>query len=781
MKPKGSVNCDYELRCAFPPQWEGSWFQSGVRQPIVISKNILSSKGRCLRNEGDKFLVVDEKSCYRCVVIHEKHVNVLQYKETYCHNRNSLASLCSFITGDALLYSMFREEAMAVPCPFRGPMTFTYNRGHGTCSSPLSNVDTCTDDSRLLFKYQACPDVPASESAVEELECLALWKEGSSRYLVGRLHHGHASSNEERYRCFVYERVGQSVGGLNRGTLGMATVDHEMTLPAGGPNPESTPEVYRVAQSGDATCNGLFSPMEGSRTMTLTKASSPGKCRFPDWLTGYSSGGLTWHTLDLTRSYTFHSRNASLHVTRSNTSNSWFNGGGDGGAGDDGVSNNQDFIDGGDEEQDVKILCNGIKQSNPMQTVIMLVTHFTIGCRSGFVCMTFYKRDGHVMEMQTGGIVSRPEEACSPPHYQTHSVPFLTLVTSSPEPQQCPYLGKFSVTGIGHNQRNVRENQRNFGGGTFRDLERVRHGDDRHGRKFDFNIDKRRANNEYLLHEQSGRKIRSDRSNWYHTEFKSNKNKLKNIRKRRGIKTLEDFQIGLDAFKQNGKIYPREFDDMNLSSQLLQVQEDHFGDYESDEKPNKRSLNLDDVYLSYHDLLRIKRNLEYEMEDDELNDDNERREKREEDETRCSPEVTTLNVGCSTADRMEFQSDCVDDSESITAYSCHGRWFDAEGTQFVIATPLARRSGWSNGNNGPQPFRNSRRLCFMYRESGGVVSLTASPVACQRSIPPPAPMLAFNATSIGQCMEDNSSTHHRASYLMIIITIVITIYLEIVR
>ncbi|KAK0077817.1 hypothetical protein PV326_009814, partial [Microctonus aethiopoides] len=158
------------------------------------------------------------------------------------------------------------------------------------------------------------------------------------------------------------------------------------------------------------------------------RTSSPGKCRFPDWLTGYSSGGLTWHTLDLTRSYTFHSRNASLHVTRSNTSNSWFNGGGDGGAGDDGVSNNQDFIDGGDEEQDVKILCNGIKQSNPMQTVIMLVTHFTIGCRSGFVCMTFYKRDGHVMEMQTGGIVSRPEEACSPPHYQTHSVPFLTLV-----------------------------------------------------------------------------------------------------------------------------------------------------------------------------------------------------------------------------------------------------------------------------------------------------------------------------------------------------------------
>ncbi|KAK1129237.1 hypothetical protein K0M31_020366 [Melipona bicolor] len=46
--------------CTFPPKWEGTWFQSGVRQPIVISRNELSSKGRCLHNEGDKFLLVDQ-------------------------------------------------------------------------------------------------------------------------------------------------------------------------------------------------------------------------------------------------------------------------------------------------------------------------------------------------------------------------------------------------------------------------------------------------------------------------------------------------------------------------------------------------------------------------------------------------------------------------------------------------------------------------------------------------------------------------------------------------
>jgi hypothetical protein len=82
-------------------------------------------------------------------------------------------------------------------------------------------------------------------STVEELQCLATWKEGSSRYLVGLVHHSHATSNEDRYRCFVYEKATEG-------------------------SPDETVDFW-VAQSGDATCNGLFTPMEGSRTMTLRK------------------------------------------------------------------------------------------------------------------------------------------------------------------------------------------------------------------------------------------------------------------------------------------------------------------------------------------------------------------------------------------------------------------------------------------------------------------------------------------------------------------------------
>lgn len=56
-------------------------------------------------------------------------------------------------------------NAKPVSCQLHGPFTFTYSRGHGECNYPVSHVDTCTDDSRLLFRFQACADVLGTESS----------------------------------------------------------------------------------------------------------------------------------------------------------------------------------------------------------------------------------------------------------------------------------------------------------------------------------------------------------------------------------------------------------------------------------------------------------------------------------------------------------------------------------------------------------------------------------------------------------------------------------------
>lgn len=75
--------------------------------------------------------------------------------------------------------------------------------------------------------------------------CLATWKEGSTRYLVGKIQEGNrrsTSNDEDQYRCFIYQR-----------------------------SMENGKTVYNVAQSGDATCTGLdATAFEGSRTMKLT-------------------------------------------------------------------------------------------------------------------------------------------------------------------------------------------------------------------------------------------------------------------------------------------------------------------------------------------------------------------------------------------------------------------------------------------------------------------------------------------------------------------------------
>ena len=76
----------------------------------------------------------------------------------------------------------------------------------------------------------------------EEIECHANWRDGSFHYLVAKIHHAHVMSDEEKYRCFIYAFTSKN---------------------------KSSSDI-QLAQSGDATCNGLLSPRDGSRTLTLS-------------------------------------------------------------------------------------------------------------------------------------------------------------------------------------------------------------------------------------------------------------------------------------------------------------------------------------------------------------------------------------------------------------------------------------------------------------------------------------------------------------------------------
>ncbi|KAK8722897.1 hypothetical protein OTU49_012111, partial [Cherax quadricarinatus] len=294
-----------------------------------------------------------------------------------CEPSRDLASLCAQITGDALLFSMFRRDAPPAPCPFKGPLTFSYTRGHGQCGVPASSVDSCTSDSRLLFKYQACPDVQGTESSVEEVECIGHWKEGSTRYFVGRLEGSRALTDEDRYRCFAWERAREAEDNID----------------------------YRMAQSGDATCNGVFSAYDGSKTLRIKKVGSYSGCEFPSWVSNHRR----WHALDRGASYSLAHHNTTLRLHHSHNSRAQPT--------PPGITQD-DSEDGTGERAKVnygnteaRLVCS--QQREATSSKVVLVTHLTTGCTSGYVCTVLYRRDGHIIEMQQGSRAIRAVDACN--------------------------------------------------------------------------------------------------------------------------------------------------------------------------------------------------------------------------------------------------------------------------------------------------------------------------------------------------------------------------------
>lgn len=382
--------------CEFPETWKGKWFLYSRESPVIVNTTTFDDRTCIERNKdrNDMFVVYDKvDSCYRCMIINARHDSVIQYRESSCSNKaTSVSEMSESITLDESLFSMFRMNARPIPCPFAGPpFTFSYFRGRGTCQVPENQAESCTDESKLLLKYQACPDIEGTESTTEELQCLATWKDGRNFYLVGTLKPGSRTTvpNEEAYRCFLYDKSHRN-----------GKVE------------------YTLAQSGDATCNGLSAVSEGSQMIKLTKEEKEHRrCKYPSWVLKHHS----WHTLNGSKNYHFLAGNSSLKVTYKEENVSTLH-----------------------EE---KIVCHNLeetKQTANSGPTVKLVAHVTSGCDIGYVCMIFHQRDQHIIEIQQSehkAII--PDEACK--LWDPSGMPYTTLITSSLHKRRCPQPGRYSI------------------------------------------------------------------------------------------------------------------------------------------------------------------------------------------------------------------------------------------------------------------------------------------------------------------------------------------------
>ncbi|XP_011338027.2 uncharacterized protein LOC105279739 [Ooceraea biroi] len=390
--PQSCILGASRVGCTFPEEWYGRWFQSGNQDLVTVNGSLITSKGLCIEKNGDKFLVHDTKDkCYRCIVMHAQHANVLQYKETYCTNESpapSLPSKCSLLTSDATLVSLFRTGAAPLPCPIKGPLEFTYSQGEGECNSPRSRAEACTQESRLLLRYQACANVHSSESVDVELECLAHWREGSTNYMVARLHSDRKTNDEESYRCFIYT------------------------------NPSNN--TWNLAQSSDAACNGLISVTEAARTFKMTLKKPSQRCTYPSWLVA----GKSWVALDRMASRLLASPYNLTILDRNETRL---------------VCHSIVPIEDHRHHHSTSIDRENQKQ---------FVAKATRDCKNGYVCIMFHRRDEHVIEMQLSEWGQQPDDICNSSTFNSHTMPYTTFITSDPMTRQCPNLGRYEIVSL---------------------------------------------------------------------------------------------------------------------------------------------------------------------------------------------------------------------------------------------------------------------------------------------------------------------------------------------
>jgi len=388
--------------CELPASWAGAWFESGVREGVNITANQLSHKGTCVRSRQHSQYIFRDRSegCYRCLSMHAKHANVLQYKESRCHGDHR--QLCHSISVDEPLRTLFRVGSPPEHCPIPGHYSFSYSRGRGDCNYPRSSLSTCGNQSSLVFRYQACPDIKGSESGVEVSHCIASWREGSTDYFAARLENqiAPARGHETNFRCFVYKR---NYAG------------------------------FLLSRSSEGVCN-LYTATEGDTTFKIQKLrEEESGCEYPAWFREH-------------RRYTSWNHSLELHLNHIGTILSFR-------SRKPAAENGGLVLRGGgthEEEEEVDGLLHTTKELECSKAVetrqnsSRIVTLSTKDCESGFECVEVERVSGRALLLRVGRLTHSAEEACHPRLFFNNVKPVL-LTSVRLSAQACPFSGQYSV------------------------------------------------------------------------------------------------------------------------------------------------------------------------------------------------------------------------------------------------------------------------------------------------------------------------------------------------
>ncbi|UJR09900.1 hypothetical protein I4U23_014122 [Adineta vaga] len=239
--------------CSFSTLFDGIWIQPGLNDLVTINKTWFSSKGICLSGQQDaknKYIYYNEQTrCKRCILFIPRHSNALQYRESECFDADDdNGRICTSITPDTVLYTLFRNNAESIPCPLNESWYFQKDHQLSSFCQPKAFHHCLSTDTFQLSYNNRCQSKQDMIST-----CFAQFSDGNMNYIISR------SVQSQKFICFSYIKTKSA---------------DEHVLPN---------EVYL---SQDETCRDLFTRESAVILKVISNKHVESKVQIPHWAQG---------------------------------------------------------------------------------------------------------------------------------------------------------------------------------------------------------------------------------------------------------------------------------------------------------------------------------------------------------------------------------------------------------------------------------------------------------------------------------------------------------------
>lgn len=216
-----------EAACDIPFIIRGAWF-SWENRPVLttIDATHMTDRGTCIDFQEDYHVnytfVFQENSCFHCVKLLVRTVNVLDKLETGCVNLPpgklpTIHNVCSKLNEEQQLITLFNENPIPVNCrsSLEGVWQFAYQnrfRFTGECNHPGAQIKSCQTagtqflitNQKFNITYKSCPGMTGTFDGVVEYSCLGDWFVEKNHFFA--VVNTKESRKDEKYRCFLKNR-----------------------------------------------------------------------------------------------------------------------------------------------------------------------------------------------------------------------------------------------------------------------------------------------------------------------------------------------------------------------------------------------------------------------------------------------------------------------------------------------------------------------------------------------------------------------------------------------